>query len=75
MAARSLAELQTIFPKLDIETIEVTTNPIKTLRAGIRLFPALKINNVILSGIFLTKARMQDFIAAQLNIQSALKDD
>lgn len=72
MAARSLAELQTIFPKLEIETIEVTSNPLKTLRAGIRLFPALKINNVILSGLFLSQAKMQDFIAAQLNVQSAL---
>ncbi|MDH3392894.1 MAG: hypothetical protein OEL66_02730, partial [Desulfobulbaceae bacterium] len=70
-----LERLQTIFPNLDVETIEVTTNPLVTLRAGIRMFPALKINNAILSGFFLSQIKMQDFIAAQINIQSALKND
>ena len=75
MAAQALAQVQAIFPNLYIETIEVTTHPFATLRAGILLIPALKINNAILSGIFLTQARMQDFIAAQMNIQSALDHD
>ena len=75
MASRALTRLQTIFPNLDIETIEVTRHPITTLRAGILLFPALKINNAILAGIFLSQTKMQDFIAAQLNIQSALDQD
>lgn len=73
MAARALERVREIFPKLEIETIEVTTHPLATLRAGVLLIPALKINNALLSGIFLTQNRMQDFIAAQLNIQSSLK--
>ena len=75
MASRALDRLQTIFPNLDIVTIEVTNHPIETLQAGIRMFPALKIDNAILSGFFLSQTKMQDFIATQINIRSALNND
>jgi len=75
MAARALNHLQTIFPNLEIHPVEITTHPLIAFRAGIRMFPALKINNSILSGVFLTQAKMRDFIATQINIQAALKND
>ena len=74
MAARALEKIQAIFPKLEIESIEVTTHPLVTLRAGIRMFPAIKINNAILSGFLLPQTKMQDFIATQINIQSTLDE-
>lgn len=75
MAARALEQVKKDFPNLDVEPIEVTKHPIVTLKAGILMVPALKINNATLSGIFLSRKKMQDFIADQINIQSSLDRD
>jgi hypothetical protein len=53
MAGRHLNSIKTQNPDLQIEKIDILKHPLKTLRAGIRLIPALRINQHTLSGIYL----------------------
>lgn len=56
---RSIAEEQ---PDLEIAEIDITAKPFSFWRQGIRLIPALEMNGRFLSGVFLTKQRIQKFI-------------
>ena len=47
---------------MEIEKIDVVSHPLKAWSNGIRIFPALKIGDDILSGIFLSRKRMETFI-------------
>jgi hypothetical protein len=49
--------------KIELEQIDVLIHPLKTWSDGIRIFPALKIGERILSGIFLGRKIMEAFIA------------
>ena len=47
-----------------IEKIDIVTNPKRTFRDGIRMIPALKCNDRVISGIFLTRRQLVDFLAS-----------
>jgi hypothetical protein len=47
---------------MEIEEINILAHPVKTWSDGIRLFPALKIDDSILSGVFLGREKMESFI-------------
>ncbi|OEU74903.1 MAG: hypothetical protein BA874_11220 [Desulfuromonadales bacterium C00003068] len=49
-------------PEITLETIEVTTNIKQTWNAGIRMFPALKIGDDILSGVLLSEDKIRTFV-------------
>jgi hypothetical protein len=63
--------LATIEGRTDIEIIEVDilAHPLQTWSDGIRMFPALKIGDRILSGITLDRKKIRPFI--QENIAAA----
>ncbi len=42
---RRLSELQTVQPEVEIETIEILTDPARVLRDGIWMIPAIIIGN------------------------------
>jgi hypothetical protein len=45
-----------------LETVEVTTSPLRAWRDGIRMIPALRCGNLILAGFTLTKAEISAFL-------------
>jgi glutaredoxin len=47
---------------IELEEIDVFSHPLRTWSDGIRIFPALKINERILSGVFLGRQKIQAFI-------------
>lgn len=63
LAARELSKALQNYPEIELETIEVSSNLARAWKAGIRLFPALKIDDVILAGILLSHEQINEFIA------------
>ncbi|MFH0783431.1 MAG: hypothetical protein V2B20_15965 [Pseudomonadota bacterium] len=49
-------------PHFQIEEVEILTSPLRTFRDGINMVPALKIGDDILSGMYLSKKKIIDFI-------------
>lgn len=62
LAMSKLNDVLKNHPEITLEKIEVTTNIKKTWRAGVRLFPALKIGDDVLSGALLSKEKIELFI-------------
>lgn len=74
MVDRELTKLEKENPGLEITKIDVVTHPFVTLKNGIRMFPALKHGNKILSGIFLSGKEIRQFIdKAKLHVTSSNK--
>jgi len=65
-ASRALREFAARRPEIEIELIEVTTNPEKVRAAGIRTVPTLRIGNDLLSGLILTPRKIRLFIEKHL---------
>ena len=59
---RILLEIIQRNQSMEIEEINILAHPLKTWSDGIRLFPALKIDDSILSGVFLGREKMESFI-------------
>ncbi len=53
-------------PNLKIETIEIVTNPDRAREAGIRTIPALKVEDEILTGLFITPAKIKSFLSRHM---------
>lgn len=61
-----LKRLKAEYPDLDIETIDAMMHPIRAWKDGIRLFPAIKIGDDVLSGFFLTGDQLRRFVEDHL---------
>ena len=69
---RELTKLQEEDSDLKITKIDVVTNPLQTWDNGIRMFPALKYGEKILSGVFLSGKEIRKFIdEAKLQLTSS----
>ena len=62
VARKNLREIAGQRPDLEIAEIDITGKPLAYWRQGIKLIPALEINGKFLSGVFLSKKRIQMFI-------------
>jgi len=62
MASKSLRELSKEIPGLKIEEVDVLRRPSESWKNGVRLIPALKIEDDILSGIYLTREAIAAFV-------------
>ena len=62
LAVSELNKILSTKPDITLETIEISTNLKRTWKSGIRLFPALKIGDDILSGVLLSADKMRQFI-------------
>jgi hypothetical protein len=62
MARKHLFEIIGEDPSLSVTEIEITFQPIKIWRQGIHMIPAFQINQQTLSGIYLTKKQIKNFI-------------
>lgn len=71
MARKSLQKLITGINHVELEEIDVVTNLKRSSADGIRMIPAIKINDQILSGILLSPEKIKDFL--NKNIQQIEK--
>ena len=72
---RELTKLQQEDPNLEITKIDVVTNPLLTWNNGIRMFPALKHGDKVLSGVLLSGEEIRKFIdEARLNSTRSEKE-
>ena len=72
---RELTKLQEEDSDLKITKIEIVTNPLQTWKNGIRMFPALKYGEKILSGVLLSGKEIRKFIdEAKLQLTSSEKE-
>ncbi len=62
-----LKNLEKEYPELDLASIEVTFDYKLAWSEGIRMFPALKIEKDILSGVFLTRKAIRKFVEDHLH--------
>ncbi|MEN8190049.1 MAG: hypothetical protein ABFS19_09405 [Thermodesulfobacteriota bacterium] len=62
MAKKTLDELKAHYPDMEIEEVDIMTNPARSLRDGVRMIPCLKSENDQLSGIFLSRAAIEKFL-------------
>lgn len=63
-AARALKKLAADDPSLLVEEVDILAAPRRAWRDGIRMIPALKDGNRLLSGLFLSEKAIADFIGA-----------
>nr|WP_320050235.1 glutaredoxin family protein [uncultured Desulfuromonas sp.] len=62
LAKKALEKIAAEDADLQIETIEIATHALDGWRKGIRMIPALKIDDDLLSGILLDEQRIRSFI-------------
>lgn len=62
MARKHLRALCADKPHVEIEEVELLTSPGRILRDGIRMIPALKIGEEVLSGLHLSQQAIADFL-------------
>ncbi len=62
LAKRHLLTLRSTHPDLRIEEVEILTAPLRAWRDGIKMVPALKAGNAVLSGLYLNKQEITDFV-------------
>jgi hypothetical protein len=62
MAGRELTKLKQKYPDLEVEEIDVVSHPATAWNDNIRMIPALKSGDSVLSGIFLSGERIKNFI-------------
>jgi len=70
LVSRELTKLQQKFPKLQIEKVDILTNPASTLKDGVKMIPTLKAGDKTLSGIFLSSAQIRKFVTGSLTSTS-----
>lgn len=63
LARKYLRELATANPSMEVEEIDVLLSPGRAWRDGIRMIPALKVGDQIISSLYLSKNVISDFIA------------
>ena len=63
MAARYLGEIKKENTGITVTEIDILSNPLQTWQDGVRLIPALKIGDRYLSGVYLTRQRIETFIS------------
>jgi len=62
MAKKALDELLTDRPDISLEEVEILSSPLRALKDGIKLIPALKSGDEQISGIFLSKGKIKAFL-------------
>ena len=62
MADRALTIILKDYPDINIEKVDIVTNPARAWKDGIRMIPALKSGKEILSGILLNEEEIRAFI-------------
>lgn len=67
VAQKYLLKITAQHPEITVEIIDVAAAPRRSWNDGIRMVPALKIDNHILSALFISKDNICDFINQHKN--------
>ncbi|MBA3008324.1 MAG: hypothetical protein KJ900_12500 [Proteobacteria bacterium] len=62
MARKTLYELIDNKPEIHVEEVDIVTNPLRAWKDGIRFIPTLKSGDKILSGVFLSRTEIHNFL-------------
>lgn len=62
MAHKHITEALQNEPDMTLTTVDVVSSPRKTWNDGIRMIPAIKIENEVLSALYLSKEEIKNFI-------------
>lgn len=62
MTAKVVERLQSCFPNMSLSVIEVTRQPLLCWQKGIRMIPAIRVKEEILSGLMLGEERIRPFL-------------
>ena len=64
MAKKALDELlaERSDDEYSLEEVEIITNPLRTIKDGVKLIPALKSGNLMISGVLLRKEKIAAFL-------------
>jgi hypothetical protein len=63
LAGKYLLEITSHNPEIQVEEVDILAAPRRSWNDGIRMIPALKIDNHILSALFMSRTNIADFIA------------
>ena len=67
MARKHLLEIEKENGDVSFEEVDVMANPLKTWKDGVRMIPAIRIGDKILSGLYLSREAVKKFITAEKN--------
>lgn len=62
MVRKTLTELLADRSQVEVDIVDILTSPGRTLRDGVRMIPAIKSGDRILSGIYITKEQLATFL-------------
>jgi hypothetical protein len=62
LAGKYLLEIASLDPEIQVQAVDVLTAPRQSWNDGIRMIPALKIDNHIMSALFMSKTDIAAFI-------------
>ena len=62
MAKKALDELLTDVDDVQLEEVEIITNPLRALKDGVKFIPTLKSGDERLSGILLNQKKIKAFL-------------
>ena len=62
MARKTLYELIDSSQDIHVEEVDIVTNPLRAWKDGIRFIPTLKSGEKTLSGVFLSRTEIQEFL-------------
>jgi len=62
MAKKALDELLIDMDNVQLEEVEILTNPLRTLQDGVKFIPTLKSGDERLSGILLNRKKIKAFL-------------
>ncbi len=62
MARKTLYELLDNRPDIDVEEVDIVTNPLRAWKDGVRFIPTLKSGDKTLTGVFLSREEIQRFL-------------
>ncbi len=66
MAKKALDELLSNMDDVHLEEVEVMTNPLRALKDGVKFIPTLKCGEERLSGILLSRSKLEEFLQKML---------
>jgi hypothetical protein len=62
LAGRALRRLRREMPDLEIETVEITREPLRARQDGVGMVPAVRCGDARLSGLLLTYSNLKKFL-------------
>lgn len=63
LARKSLEQLLATYPDVELECVDILLSPRRALRDGIRMIPAIKAGERLLSGVYLDRMAIAAFLA------------